>query len=414
MRIPVLCALPLGLSVFMFLTSLGCLLIQPDLSVMAPVWQWALLASAVLLPLAFIFRRCDSEHKLWLMLPTDLFLFLILALTFTGVLYPGYVLKISGLGASFSYNLIFSALVLLASVIVFRESINIIYCYSKKGQEILVFTAIRLSAVFAILLLGGILFLIISKGIWAINWQFLTEPHRRLGQSGGIWTCIEGTFWLTLGAMLFSAPLGIGAAIYMNEYSKHSGFKRAITVAVGVLNGVPSIVYGLFGLALLVTIFGVSLLSGSIILGIMNLPTIILTSQEALKSVPNSLREGSLALGATRWQTISRVVFPASLPGILTGLIIGLARAAGETAPIMWTAVTFSATPVSKVYGVIPDVFQPVNSLGYHLLNLIYFLGAWDVEANAWGTALVLLVLVLGINMAAILVRNHYRKKISW
>jgi phosphate transport system permease protein len=183
---------------------------------------------------------------------------------------------------------------------------------------------------------------------------------------------------------------------------------------VSCLNGVPSVVFGLFGLAFLVTFFGVSLLSGSIILGLINIPTIILTCQEALKSVPNSLREGSMALGASKWQTIRKVVLPSAMPGILTGVIMGVARASGETAPIMWTAVTFTAVPVQMIYGVIPDIFQPVNNLDYHLLNLIYFMGAWDVEARAWGTALVLIALVLGTNMLAIVVRNYYRKKISW
>jgi len=130
--------------------------------------------------------------------------------------------------------------------------------------------------------------------------------------------------------------------------------------------------------------------------------------------VPNSLREGSVALGATKWQTVKRIVLPSALPGVLTGLIIGVAKAAGETAPVMWTAVTFTATPVHKFYGVVPDVYQPVNNLCYHLLQLIYFLGAWDVEEKAWGTALVLMALVLCINMLAILVRNYYMKKISW
>jgi phosphate transport system permease protein len=219
---------------------------------------------------------------------------------------------------------------------------------------------------------------------------------------------------MVLGAMLVSAPLGIGAAIYLNEYSRNLRLNRLVTIAVSVLNGVPSVVFGLFGLAFLVTLFGVSLLSGSLILGLINIPTIILTSQEALKSVPNSLREGSMALGASKWQTITKVVLPAALPGILTGIIIGVAKASGETAPIMWTAVTFTATPVQMVYGVIPNIFQPVNNLDYHLLNLIYFLGAWDVEGKAWGTALVLLALVLSANMLAIVVRNHYRKRISW
>lgn len=402
------------LAAFMFLTSAACLILQPDLERISILWQGALLASALLISHSAFSRRDLAGRHISVLTADVLFLLLVAVLTYSGWLGPGYLIKPEGLGASFSYRLIFPLLVMLASIMVAKDSINISHDFSPKGQEVLVFMAIRLSAVLALLILGGILFLIISRGMGVISWNFLSEPHRNLGQSGGISTCIEGTFWLILGAMLVSAPMGIGAAIYMNEYSRHAGLKRSITVAISVLNGVPSVVYGLFGLAFLVTTFGVSLLSGSLILGLMNLPTIILTSQEALKSVPNSLREGSFALGASKWQTVRRVVLPASVPGILTGLIIGLARVAGETAPIMWTAVTFSATPVNRIYGIIPDVFQPVNNLGYHLLNLIYFLGAWDVEARAWGTALVLLALVLSINMLAIVVRNHYRKKISW
>jgi phosphate transport system permease protein len=401
--------LAIAVSTFMFFSSLACILAQPDPSMLAPLWEASLLLSGAAL-LAGALKDKEVKRPFLLL---DL-LFLTALLLFAAWLNPGFVIRPPGLGASFGYSLILPVLVLLASLLVLKDAINLIYGYSQRGREVLVFLFIRLSAVFAMLILGGILFLIISKGIWAISWEFLTQPHRRLGQSGGISTCIEGTFWLVMGTMLVSAPLGIGAAIYLNEYSKRAGLKRVITIAVSVLNGVPSVVFGLFGLAFLVSTFGVSLLSGSVILGLMNLPTIILTSQEALKSIPSSLREGSVALGASRWQTIRRVVLPAAIPGVLTGLIIGLARAAGETAPIMWTAVTFSATPVSRIYGIFPDFLQPVNNLGYHLLSLIYFLGAWDVERNAWGTALVLLGLVLATNMLAIVVRNHYRKKISW
>ena len=349
-------------------------------------------------------------------LAVDLIFFIgIFLLVFTGVLQPGFIInRPFGMGASFNYGIILPFLVLLASILGIKDSINILYGYSAKGREVLVFLAIKVSAVLAMAILGGILFIIISKGIGIISWEFLTTPHRNLGQSGGISTAIVGTFWMVLGAMVVSAPLGIGAAIYLHEYSRSQMFNRLITIAIGVLNGVPSVVFGLFGLAFLVTSFGVSLLSGSIILGLINIPTIILTSQEALKSVPNALREGSMALGASKWQTIRKVVLPSAMPGVLTGIIMGVAKASGETAPIMWTAVTFTATPVQMIYGVIPDVFQPVNNLDYHLLNLIYFLGAWDVEARAWGTALVLVALVLGTNMLTILVRNHYRKKISW
>jgi phosphate transport system permease protein len=402
---------------FMFLSSLICLILQPDLSAIAPLWEVGLAISIFMIAIfALSTRVWRFGPRSMAFLFIDLVLILaIFLLIFTQAIGPGYEIRNPlGLGASFSYKLILSALVLLSSLLAARDSINLHYGYSHKGRQALAFFAIRLSAVLALLILGGILLVIIYNGMGALSWEFLTEPPRRLGQAGGISTAILGSLWMVLGAMIVSAPLGIGAAIYLHEYSRNVRFNRLITIAVSCLNGVPSVVFGLFGLAFLVTYFGISLLSGSIILGLINIPTIILTSQEALKSVPNSLREGSTALGATKWQTIKKIVVPSAMPGILTGLIIGVAKASGETAPIMWTAVTFTATPVQMVYGVIPNLFQPVNNLDYHLLNLIYFMGGWDVEKNAWGTALVLLILVLSTNMLAILVRNYYRKKISW
>lgn len=403
----------------MFISSLASLFIQAGLAPLILLWEAALLV-LILAIVASIFtsKSPGTKHgtKVPLSLAFDLlFMAAVFASVFTGILNPSVLIKRPfGLGASFGFDVILPALVFLAGILGIKDSVNIIYGYSQRGREALVFLAIRLSAIFALIILGGILFIIIYKGIWAISWEFLTEPHRRLGQSGGISTAIMGSLWMIIGAMIVSTPLGIGAAIYLNEYSRNIRLNRIITIAVGCLNGVPSVVFGLFALAFLVAIFGVSLLTGSVILGLINIPRIILTSQEALKSVPNSLREGSMALGATKWQTIQKVVIPSAMPGILTGVIMGVAKASGETAPIMWTAVTFTATPVQMFYGIIPNVFQPVNNLDYHLLNLIYFLGAWDVETKAWGTALVLIALVLGTNMLAIIVRNHYRKKISW
>jgi phosphate transport system permease protein len=425
MRVGIASALAVVTSVNMFVSSILILIFQPDFDI-SQLWEAALLVSAGLIAIVNITSltgakrkglvdlRMKAPKRIVILAADLLFLLVIFALSFTETLHPGFMIVFEDVGAVFSYNLIFPILVVISSIIVLKDVINSTFDYTPKAREVFAFLMIRLSALFTLLLLGAIISTILFKGIWAISWEFLTKPHFRLGQEGGIWTCIEGTFWLVIGAMLVSAPLGIGAAIYINEYSHQVRLNRWISIAVGCLNGVPSVVYGLFGLAFLVTSVGVSLLAGSVILGLMNLPTIILTSQEALKSVPNSLREGSVALGASNWQTIKKVVMPSALPGIITGLIIGVARAAGETAPIMWTAVTFSATPVQKIYGVLPDPFQPVNNLCYHLLNLIYFLGAWDVERNAWGTALVLLALVLGINMLAIVARNHYRKKISW
>ena len=415
MKTKVLAVLSLATAAFIFVSSIISLILHPTLNNIATIWQACLIIIVGSISLsAFIYRNVPLDRLPWFAIDIvfDLAVFLMI---FTGLLNPDSIIrKPFGMGASFDYNTILSMLILVAGILGFKDSINILYNFSAKGQEVIVFTAIKLTAVFALLILGGILFVIIYEGIWAINWEFLTTPHRRLGQSGGISTVIVGTFWMILGAMVVSSPLGVGAAIFLNEYAKSNRVKRIITIAVSSLNGVPSVVFGLFGLAFLVTHFGVSLLSGSIILGLINIPTIILTSQEALKSVPNSLREGSMALGASKWQTISQVVIPSAMPGILTGLIMGVAKASGETAPIMWTAVTFTATPVHMIYGIIPNVFQPVNNLDYHLMNLIYFLGAWDVWTKAWGTALVLIALVLGTNMMAILVRYHYRKKISW
>lgn len=412
---PAALAISIASSALLFITSAACLLLQPDLSVLAPLWQIILLVPAIItLGLAFS-RKGISSGNLVLIAADSAFVMAIVLMISTGIFHSGDVIaRPFGIGASFGYSFVLPVLVMAASILSLKDSINILYGYGQRAREELAFLAIRLSAIMALLILGGILFIIIYKGVGILNWEFLTQPHRRLGQAGGISTAIVGSLWMVLGAMILSAPLGVGAAIYLNEYSKNAEFKRLITIAVSCLNGVPSVVFGLFALAFLVAFFGVSLLSGSIVLGLINIPTIILTSQEALKSVPNSLREGSLALGATKWQTIRKVVLPSAMPGVLTGIIMGVAKASGETAPIMWVAVTFTATPVQMIYNIIPNVFQPVNNLDYHLLNLIYFLGAWDVEARAWGTALVLLLLVLGTNMLAILVRNHYRKKISW
>ncbi|HPT36880.1 MAG TPA: phosphate ABC transporter permease PstA [Methanothrix sp.] len=407
----------LCISAIIFISSLAALLLQPDIGQLASFWQAGLLIDVLLVIVSYLSSSAPKNPQKtapFLVLDALICSGIIISIQ-NGILHSGFIIrKPLGVGASFDYSFILPLLFLIASMLLVKDALNIIYGYSARGREALVFLVVRLSAVLSLLLLGGILFMIIYKGIGVISWEFLTTPHRRLGQAGGISTAIVGSLWMVLGAMIVSSPLGIGAAIYLHEYSKSQRLNRLITIAVSCLNGVPSVVFGLFGLAFLVSFFGVSLLSGSIILGLINIPTIILTCQEALKSVPNSLREGSMALGATKWQTIKRVVLPSAMPGILTGVIMGVAKASGETAPIMWTAVTFTATPVQMVYGIFPNLFQPVNNLDYHLLNLIYFLGAWDVEARAWGTALVLIAVVLGTNMLAIVVRNHYRKKISW
>lgn len=253
-----------------------------------------------------------------------------------------------------------------------------------------------------------IIFDIVSNGLPALTWEFLTEGPRNLGREGGIFPAIVGTIYLVTGAVAISLPIGVGAAIYLNEYTVEGKITRIIRAGNDLLNGTPSIVFGLFGFAFLVLFvgFGVSLIAGQITLALMILPTIIRTSEEALKSVPDSLRQGSLALGATRWQTIARVVLPAAAPGILTGTILGIGRAAGETAPLLFTAVVFSKRFLPTSFS------EPVMALPYHLFILAT--NVPGAETQKYGTALVLLILVTGIYSVAILIRRHAKKTVRW
>jgi phosphate transport system permease protein len=257
--------------------------------------------------------------------------------------------------------------------------------------------------VLAILII--ILSYIIINGFPALSWEFLTQPPKDLGRAGGIYPAIIGTLYLVAGAILIAFPLGVGAAIYLVEYTREGRITRLIRNGVDLLNGTPSIVFGLFGFAFIVLYLtvGVSLLAGQITLALMILPTVIRTTEESLKNIPQSLREGSLALGATRWQTISKVVIPPAVPGIVTGAILCIGRAAGETAPIMFTAVVFSSRflPTSE--------FQPVMALPYHLFILAT--NVPGASANQYATALVLLILVVGMYAIAIIVRYHFQKK---
>jgi phosphate transport system permease protein len=276
-----------------------------------------------------------------------------------------------------------------------------------KTMQRIAFGTIVLAILTVIIILGIILVYIISNGAGALSWDFITKGSSDIGRSGGIFSAIIGTLFLVIGAIAIALPLGVGSAIYLNEYKIEGKITRIIRAGADLLNGTPSIVFGLFGFAFFVLYLkmGFSLLAGQITLAFMILPTIIRTTEEALKCVPQSMREGSLALGATKLQTISKVVLPPAAPGILTGAILGIGRAAGETAPIMFTAVVFS--------NFIPQsVFQPVNSLPYHLF--ILSTSVPGSQQNQAGTALVLLLLVIGIYLIAILLRNRYRKTMKW
>jgi phosphate transport system permease protein len=277
---------------------------------------------------------------------------------------------------------------------------------SQKRIEKIAFALVIAAAVIVIVILAIILENIIVNGLPAMSWEFLTQPPTNLGRGGGILPAIVGTLYLVIGAILIALPLGVGASIYLVEYTQEGRIIRLIRTGVDLLNGTPSIVFGLFAFAFLVLYLnlGICLLAGQITLALMVLPTVIRTTEESLKCIPQSLREGSLALGATQWQTIRNVVLPPAIPGILTGAILSIGRAAGETAPIMFTAVVFSRRflPTSE--------FQPVMALPYHLFILSTTVP--DSATNRYGTALVLLLLVIAFYSVAIVVRHHYSKKV--
>lgn len=281
------------------------------------------------------------------------------------------------------------------------------FCKRQQIQQIC-FLGITLLMGMVICALVFILSDIFSHGLTHVTFSFLTESPRDLGRAGGIYPAIIGTLSLILGSIAIALPLGIGAAIYLVEYTRETILTRLIRTATDLLNGTPSIVFGLFGFTFLVIFLGlgISLIAGVVTLALMILPTIIRTTEEALRSVPESLREGSYALGATRWQTIRRVILPPAVPGIITGSILSIGRAAGETAPIMFTAVVFMQRRL-------PDsLFDPVMALPYHLFVLATTVpGARD---NQYATAVVLLILVIAIYGVAILIRSHFDRKVRW
>jgi phosphate transport system permease protein len=271
------------------------------------------------------------------------------------------------------------------------------------------FALLTLVAILVVLPIFFVVGYIILKGGSAINWEFLTTTPRDGMRDGGIWPAIVGTFWLTIGTAIFSVPLGVSIAIYLSEYARDNTFTRLIRLAIINLAGIPSVVYGLFGLGLFVLAlqFGTSILAGSLTLAIMTLPVIISTSEEALRSVPQSFRTVSVSLGGTKWQTIRKIVLPQALPGILTGVILGLERAAGETAPILFTVAAFFLPTLPK------SIFDATMALPYHLFVISTQVPNMTVQIQ-FGTALVLMVFVLTMNVIAAVIRSYYRRKRQW
>jgi phosphate transport system permease protein len=278
----------------------------------------------------------------------------------------------------------------------------------KKIVQVIGFLALRTAMVLVLAVLLLFLYDIGSKGHGAITWEFLSKAPRKGMTAGGIFPAIFGTFLVTVITALLSVPLGMSAAIYLNEYASQTRLTRLIRLSIRNLSGVPSIVYGLFGVILFVNVmrFGTSVLSAGLTLGLMTLPWTITASEEALKTVPNAYREGALALGATKWQSIRTNVLPYAVPGMLTGTVLGLARAAGETAPILFTGAAFFLPFLPKS---LSDQFM---ALPYHLyIMATQHHAILQVRPLAYGTALVLIVFVLGMNMTAIILRYRLRRK---
>jgi len=270
---------------------------------------------------------------------------------------------------------------------------------------------IRAMTYLIVFVIASIIIKILWNGLTVINWEFLTSMPKRGGSEGGILPAIVGTLSLALGTVVIALPLGMATAIYLSEYATAGRFTRTVRLAIVTLAGVPSIVLGLFGLGLFVIFlrFGASIIAGCFTLACMILPIIIVSSEESLRAVPKSFREGSLALGATKWQTIYKNVLPYSISGMLTGSILGIGRAAGETAPILLTVAAFYLPRLPK------SIFDQVMALPYHLYVLAtQHPDIEKVRPLQYATALVLLALVLGVNLVAILFRIHIRKKYRW
>jgi phosphate transport system permease protein len=255
----------------------------------------------------------------------------------------------------------------------------------------------------------AIVIYIFVQGTPAISWEFLTAMPSHGMKAGGLLPAIIGTFYLTVGTAVFSVPLGIAAAIYIAEYAPNNSWTRLIRIAIINLAGIPSVVYGLFGMGLFVVFmkFGTSILAASLTLSIMTLPVIISTTEEALRSVPTSFRAVSISLGATRWQTIKRIVLPQALPGIITGVILGLERAAGETAPILFTGAAFFLPQLPQ------SPLDATMALPYHLFVISTQVPGMPIQIQ-YGTVLVLLLFVLGMNIAATIIRSRARARRQW
>jgi phosphate transport system permease protein len=278
----------------------------------------------------------------------------------------------------------------------------------RKIEHTLGYMSVTICAVLVLFFLAVILWDIVTKGSGVISWSFIADSPSEGMTAGGVFPALMGTLFVTLITIIFSFPIGVAAAIYLNEYAKMNFSTRLIRASIRNLAGVPSIVYGLFGVALFVQAMGMgrSIMASGLTLGILTLPWIITTAEESLKNIPKSFRDGSLALGATKWETIQHNVLPYAMPGILTGGILGISRAAGETAPILFTGVAFFLPDLPG------SLFDQFMALPYHLYIMSTQHHAIElVRPIAYGTAFLLIALVFGLNLGAIIIRYRLRKK---
>ncbi len=281
----------------------------------------------------------------------------------------------------------------------------------KRIAQRIAFALLTLSTVSAFVALGAILYSMISNGVSALSWQFLSEFPRKMMTEGGIYPALVGSLYLTVGAVLLSLPFAVASAIWLSEYSRGGLWVRVIRVGVNSLAGVPSIVFGLLGLAFFVKVLGlgVSLLAGALTLALLILPILIRAGEEALQAVPMNFREGALALGATKWHAVRTVVLPTAIPGILTGVILGVSRAIGETAPIMFTAAAFYMSRLPETLS------DKVMALPYHIFVMATESPNYYKTRNLqFGAALVLLGMVLLMNLGAVTWRARVRRRKQW
>ena len=372
---------------------------------------WRLLGAMLLL--AFSFHLSGIHHYITTKNKknfTMIFYGSIVFIFAAGAFYFPDLLDLRGweIYARIPNHFFFSLFMLIFGVFGGYLSFRPFYDYSKEGQQMGGYYLLHISILLTILPLALIIFNIISRGVTGITWEFLTQDVRAMGEEGGVFPAILGTLALVSLTGIIVVPLGVGTAIYLSEYAEEGLVVRIIRTAVNILQGTPSIVHGLFGYAFFVLLIfdgQKSLLAGALTLAILTLPIVTRSAEEAIKSVPDELRDASLAMGATKWQTIKKVVLPPSIPGILTGTVLGLGRAAGETAPIMFTAVYFTGA------GTPSSLFRPIQALTYHLLQLYRLMGYRQVDQQAWATALLLIFIVLGINATAIILREKFRQR---